>query len=166
MKKEKIEKKLRSWLLEMTKKYCWLRIKFEFSEVEGVYMVSFSPASKIERSDDFNKDAMQFADDLDNEFGTDAPLFTEEEELFKLSETAETMVGHIPTPTIADGLVKVHNDNSIMRIDPTSVSAVSPVKVHNDNSWTSPIAPQVYVEVKKNFRPSASSKEINYASAA
>lgn len=144
MKKENIEKKLRSWLSEMTKKYCWLRIKFEFSEVEGVYMVSFSPASEIERSDDFNKDAMQFADDMDNEFGPDAPLFTEEEELFKLSETAETMVGHISTTTIA----------------------VGPVKVHNDNSWTSPIAPQVYVEVKKNFRSSASSKEINYASAA
>ena len=87
---------------------------------------------------------MQFADDMDNEFGPDAPLFTEEEELFKLSESAETMVGHISTTTIA----------------------VGPVKVHNDNSWTSPIAPQVYVEVKKNFRPSASSKEINYASAA
>ena len=55
--KEIIEKQLRTWFAQMTKKYSWLRIKFEFNENRGVFMVSFSPVSQIELSNDFNMDA-------------------------------------------------------------------------------------------------------------
>lgn len=86
--KENIEKQLRTWFAQMTKKYSWLRIKFEFNENRGVFMVSFSPVSQIELSNDFNMDAMKFADEMNEQYGNDAPLFTDEESLFKLSSNA------------------------------------------------------------------------------
>lgn len=78
----------------MTKKYSWLRIKFEFNEVRGVFMVSFSPAYQIEHSDEFNLDAMTFADEMNDEYGNEAPLFTDEEALFRLSAEAEVISAH------------------------------------------------------------------------
>lgn len=89
MNKESIEKQLRAWFSQMTKKYTWLIIKFEFNEGRGVFMVSFSPLNKIELSDDFNRDAMQFADKMNADYGDEAPLFTDEESLFSLSSNAE-----------------------------------------------------------------------------
>lgn len=80
---------LRAWFNEMTYKYSWLRIKFEFSKVRGLFMVSFSPISQIELSDEFNIEAMQFADKMNATYGNEAPLFTDEEELFRLSPKAE-----------------------------------------------------------------------------
>ena len=94
MNKEIIETKLRTWFSQMTKKYSWLRIKFEFSEVRGVFMVSFSPVSLIEFSEQFNRDAMKFADEMNAEYGNEAPLFTDEEALFRLSDEAEVLYAH------------------------------------------------------------------------
>lgn len=144
MNKENIEKQLRTWLEQMVKKYSWLRIKFEFSEVESVYMVSFSPLSHIELSDNFNRDAMLFADKMNAEYGVEAPLFTDDEELFRLSEAAE-IIHAIPTSTVTTFVT----------------TAYAPT-----HSWTSPITPSAYVQTKRNFHPSSSAKENNYASAA
>ena len=141
MNKEIIEKQLRTWFAQRTKKYSWLRIKFEFSENRGVYMISFAPAEKIELSDDFNLDAMQFADDMNDNYGSDAPLFTDEEQLFKLSAGAETIGGEFFTvPVIA-----------------SSVFATACV-------WTSPIESQVVAKSKSNFYPSES--EVVFSNAA
>lgn len=87
--KDNIEKQLRSWFSQITKKYTWLQVKFEFNEERGVFMVSFSPKSHIEDSDEFNIDAMLFADDMNAVYGNEAPLFTDEEFLFTLSSNAE-----------------------------------------------------------------------------
>ncbi|MDO5525244.1 MAG: hypothetical protein Q4F85_04090 [Prevotella sp.] len=89
MNKESIEKQLRTWFSQITKKYTWLTIKFEFNESRGVFMVSFSPLNQIELSDEFNLDAMQFADDMNARYGNEAPLFTDDESLFSLSSNAE-----------------------------------------------------------------------------
>lgn len=91
MMKEDIEKRLRAWFSQMTEKYAWLRIKFEFNESRGVFMVSFSPLSHIESSDEFNIDVMTFADDMNALYGNEAPLFTDEESLFALSPNAEVI---------------------------------------------------------------------------
>lgn len=90
MKNEQIEKDLRAWFVLMTNKYSWLKIKFEFSNDRGVWLVSFAPVDRIEVSDEFNLDAMVFANEMNEKYGTDAPLFTDEEELFSLSSFAET----------------------------------------------------------------------------
>lgn len=89
--KDNIEKQLRTWFSQMTKKYTWLRIKFEFNENRGVFMVSFSPKNHIKDSDEFNIDAMQFADKMNVIYGNEAPLFTDEEFLFALSSNAEVV---------------------------------------------------------------------------
>ena len=145
MNKENIEKYLRTWFSLMTRKYSWLRIKFEFSEIEGVYMVSFSPVNQIVLSDEFNNDAMLFADEMNNRYGIEAPLFTDEEELFKLSDAAEIFSRILPSSTIATYAITAHASTS---------------------SWASPIIPQVNVQAQKNFHPSSSANENNYALAA
>jgi len=89
MNRENIEIQLRNWFTRMTKKYSWLRIKFEFNEVRGVFLVSFSPVCQIELSDEFNLDVMNFADEMNANYGNEAPLFTDEEALFRLSAEAE-----------------------------------------------------------------------------
>ncbi|TGX80496.1 hypothetical protein E5358_12630 [Palleniella muris] len=94
MNKENIEIQLRNWFSQMTKKYSWLRIKFEFNEVRGVFLVSFSPVCQIELSDEFNFDAMNFADEMNATYGNEAPLFTDEETLFRLSAEAEVISSH------------------------------------------------------------------------
>lgn len=48
--------------------------------------MSFSPVSQIELSEEFNREAMQFADEMNAIYGNEAPLFTDEEALFKISD--------------------------------------------------------------------------------
>ena len=89
--KEDIKIQLDNWFSQITKKYAWLRIKFEFNEERGVFMVSFSPSRHIELSDEFNADAMRFSDEMNALYGNEAPLFTDEENLFTLSSDAEVI---------------------------------------------------------------------------
>ena len=85
---ELVKKEIIEWSNEMLTKYEWLRVKFEFSAKRGIYLVSFSPKSQIELSDEFNIEAMRFEDELNDRYGDNAPLFTDEEELFELSDNA------------------------------------------------------------------------------
>lgn len=89
MNRDNIKNKLHTWFSRMIMKYSWLRIKFEYKEDRGVFLVSFSPVSQIELSEEFNREAMQFADEMNATYGNEAPLFTDEEALFKLSDNAE-----------------------------------------------------------------------------
>lgn len=91
MKQDIIEEQLRQWFAFITAKYTWLSIKFEYSQSRRVHLVSLSPVSEIEMNDDFNLEVMQFEDNMVSMFGDDAPLFTDEEKLFKLSAEAEVI---------------------------------------------------------------------------
>lgn len=86
MDRESVKSKLYAWLSSMTMKYSWLRVKLEYKEDRGVFLVSFSPMSQIELSEEFNREAMQFADEMNAIYGNEAPLFTDEEALFKISD--------------------------------------------------------------------------------
>lgn len=86
MDRESVKSKLYAWLFSMTIKYSWLRVKLEYKEDRGVFLVLFSPVSQIELSEEFNREAMQFADEMNAIYGNEAPLFTDEEALFKLSD--------------------------------------------------------------------------------
>lgn len=147
MNKEIIEKKLRNWFSLMTKKYSWLRVKFEFNQRRGVFMVSFSPVSRIEQSDEFNLDAINFADEMNETYGNEAPLFTDEETLFKLSVYAE-VVG-----------VRTYTTGS-------QLFSKTPISVQSQNilcSWT-PATASTSVQTGKNFRQTQS--EVSFAFAA
>lgn len=137
MNKENIEKQLRTWFSQMTKKYSWLRIKFEFNEVRRVFMVSFSPVNQIELSDEFNRDAMQFADEMNEQYSNDAPLFTDEETLFKLSADAKTVGGY--------SFFTASN-----QLTYTTITSAQPQ--HDVCSCASAIIAHTNAQVGKNFR--------------
>ena len=84
-----IETTLRNWFEQMVDRYKWLNIKFEYSETRGIYLVSYSPIQKIEESDSFIKETMDFEDKMNFLYGDNSPLFCDEEKYFKLSSDAE-----------------------------------------------------------------------------
>lgn len=89
MKREVILTALIEGLESLVAKYDWLTIKYEYSEVRGVYLVSYSSVNNTNFSEDFLIDSINFEDRMCDTFGDDAPLFCDEEELFKLSIAAE-----------------------------------------------------------------------------
>lgn len=91
MKQEEIKNKLVVWFDKMMTKYEWLSIKFEYSNKLRNYLVSFSPSSKIQVSDEFCEESMCFEDEMNKLYGDDAPLFCDDEKYFKLSDKAETV---------------------------------------------------------------------------
>lgn len=117
MNKAIIEKELRTWFQLMTKIYGWLRIKFEFNEGRRVFMVSFSPISQIELSDAFNLEVMRFEDKLNDTYGDEAPLFTDEETLFQLSSNAEVIEAYsftsVGNPLTSEFCIAAHMHNTI-----------------------------------------------------
>ena len=74
MDRESVKSKLYAWLSSMTMKYNWLQVKLEYKEDHGVFLVSFSPVSQIELSEEFNREAMRFADEMNAIYGNEAPL--------------------------------------------------------------------------------------------
>lgn len=88
MKREIIERQLTDWFGSMLQKYAWLSIKYEYSNVERCFLVSFSPSILTKVSEDFSEDALKFENKMNIEHDIDAPLFCDDEELFKLSSDA------------------------------------------------------------------------------
>lgn len=109
MNKLVIEKQLRDWFNLMLLKYTWLIIKFEYNEMEDCYMVSFSPSSELDKSVEFSKDALDFENKMNKEHGDDAPLFCDEESLFKLSNKAELLCASHKEPMF-NGSLEVNMD--------------------------------------------------------
>lgn len=115
MKKEIIEKQLTDWFDIMLQKYAWLNIKYEYSDVERCFLVSFSPSPLTKVSEDFSKDALEFENMMNKEYDTDAPLFCDDEELFKLSSNAillsnqniSTFTSELSTSTVLFDLKEV-----------------------------------------------------------
>lgn len=79
--------KIRNWARELTQKYIDVTVSFEFNSIRNVVFVSLDFV--VEQTDQFYLDVMDFNNSLINEFGDYAPLFTVNEELFKLSESSE-----------------------------------------------------------------------------
>lgn len=149
MNRDNIKNKLHTWFSRMIMKYSWLRIKFEYKEDRGVFLVSFSPVSQIELSEEFNREAMQFADEMNAIYGNEAPLFTDEEALFKLSDNAE-VVG------VCTSFVTVSNP-----LPSSTVISVQPRRAVC--SWTSSTA-RTTAETGSNFRQTQ--LEVSFAYAA
>lgn len=84
-----LEHVLKELLNIMVKHYNWLTIKFEYNEEKNRYLVSYSPKDKIQNDDEFMKESMMLEDWLVELYGNYAPLFCDEEELFKLSPNAQ-----------------------------------------------------------------------------
>ena len=91
MKNKNLEIVLRNWFEEMTNRYKWLIIKFEYNEKRGVYLISYEPTRKIKKSPCFIKESMDFEDKLSDVYGDEAPLFCDDEKYFKISTEAEVI---------------------------------------------------------------------------
>ena len=91
MKNLEIETSLRSWAKEMVSRFNWLTIRFEYNNVRHCYLVSYYYATNIDDNDPFYKEALEYEDNMNKLFMDDAPLFCDEESLFKLSSDAETI---------------------------------------------------------------------------
>ena len=89
MKDLKIENALRNWARSMVSRYTWLTIRFEYSEKERVYLVSYSPEEKA--GDDFVIESIALENRMKELYGDYAPLFCYDEELFRLSPAAEVI---------------------------------------------------------------------------
>lgn len=89
---KKIETELREWFAYMQNKYTWLTIKYEFDEWRECFLVSLSPTSEISKDWDFCDEEMDFVHKLHKKYGDYAPLFCDEERLFKLSYKAKLLL--------------------------------------------------------------------------
>lgn len=88
MKKNLIENSLIQWFDEMLKKYADVSFKYEYNEKRHVYLVSYTVTGDEYQEVSFFQDIMIFEDKMDLLFENDAPLFCEDESLFKLSDNA------------------------------------------------------------------------------
>ena len=91
MKDLRLEKILRRWAQDMVNRYTWLTIRFEYSEKRRVFLVSYSPRQMISGNEPFIRDSMEFEDRMNDIYSDDAPLFCDEERLFRLSPAAEVI---------------------------------------------------------------------------
>lgn len=86
-----MEKIIKEWAINMIRTYTWLTIKFEYSKKFGVILIDFMYPQQYGSDENFHRAAMAFNDKLCDTYGDDAPLFTNNERLFKLSDKAQVI---------------------------------------------------------------------------
>lgn len=91
MRIEEIKDKLISWSRCITSEYPGLQVRYEYNESRGVYLVSLT-TGEVDDMERLSVDVMAFEDEMEDAYGYDAPLFCDNEELFKLSSKAETIM--------------------------------------------------------------------------
>ena len=98
MRKDDIKNKLIQWSNLITSRYPGLVVRFEYNESRKVFLVSLYPNDiNEEDKEKFSIDVMSFEDELSDLYGWDAPLFCDNEELFRLSQEAQTIVSFTET---------------------------------------------------------------------
>lgn len=93
MEREKIERLLIEWSNVMVKKFDGLIIRYEYSVSFHTYLVSYNRLSIKEQANQFYGCLIKFEKRLDDEFPVGAPLFSEGNRLFKLTDKAKVVKG-------------------------------------------------------------------------
>lgn len=86
-----IETSIRTWAKDLVARYEWLKIRFEYSDIRNRYLISYYYSKDLHDDNTFFTEAMSFEDKMNSLHGENAPLFCDEEELFKLSLNAESI---------------------------------------------------------------------------
>lgn len=86
-----MEKTIKDWANDMVRAYTWLKIKFEYSERFRTILIDLVYPPQYGNDEDFHRDALAFNDKMCKVYGDDAPLFTDNEKLFKLSNAAHVV---------------------------------------------------------------------------
>jgi len=84
------EKRLKEWFSQMAAQFKGVRFRYEYSEKKGKILVSYYTSARLQSSDEFYRFVIAFEDDMVDTYGDNSPLFCENEELFKLTENAQS----------------------------------------------------------------------------
>ena len=107
MRSADVENKLVAWFEMMMKKYTTLSFKYEYSEKRRVYLVSAIVDLDVESYEQYCSDSMAFEDKLAYTYGDDAPLFTDNEQLFQLSANAKEVTLYVESQEVEMPYTKV-----------------------------------------------------------
>lgn len=88
MRSQEIENQLQEWFEGMMSKYPIRAFKYEYNEKRRTYLVSTTIDVNDAKYDAYCEEAMRFEDSIVDLYGDDAPLFTDNEQLFLLSANA------------------------------------------------------------------------------
>lgn len=88
MEKEQLTKLLKNWSNLMVSKFDGLTIRFEYNDKYRCYIVSYNRLQNKEQANKFYRYLIKFEKVLEDKYPFKAPLFSENERLFKLSDKA------------------------------------------------------------------------------
>lgn len=88
MDEKEIERRLKEWSNEMVNKFDSLTIRYEYSNSLCCYRVSYTTIHNKEQATKFYKFLIEFEKKMEKDYPYDAPLFTDDNRLFKLSQKA------------------------------------------------------------------------------
>ncbi len=129
MKNLKIENELIVWFDKMLSLYSNLSFRFEYSETYGVYIVSYDAPIEVLQENDFCDEIVSFENHLDKLFGAEAPLFTEKEIWFSVSENASIREKKAMLITLRPQrmVYDLTFDNSVMSYSTNSYDCFTPL---------------------------------------
>lgn len=134
MRNLEIRSYIMEWAKKMVKRFNWLTVRFEYSDTYQCYLVSFYYSRVIEDDNPFFIEAISFEDKMNELFLDNAPLFCDEERLFKLSADAETVGSSV---YFTDSSINNFFLNEIVYIAPTEyqpVTILTDENYHTDNN--------------------------------
>lgn len=88
MKNSTIEDVLTTWFYTMLDKFADLSFRYEYNQSRSVYTVSYDASTDVLNNEEFCDCVTEFEDMMDCRFGINAPLLTEKDMWFKLSDNA------------------------------------------------------------------------------
>ncbi len=86
-----MELTIQNWAKEMVDIYNWLTIKYEYSKRYRTFLIDFVYPSQYGNNESFHRAALAFNEKMCETYGDDAPLFTNNEKLFTLSDNAQVV---------------------------------------------------------------------------
>jgi hypothetical protein len=119
-----MEQKIVEWAEKMVKEFSWLTIKVERSEEFATCLVDL--VYPVEHADDdvFNRETLEFEEMMTRLYGDNVPLFTDNGELFSVSDNAQVVTCGETTFTEVEvsGAIKMSQLLSNYWLDMDSVS--------------------------------------------
>lgn len=111
-----MEQKIIEWAEQMVKSFSWLTIKVERSEESGTCLVDLIYPVECGDDEEFNREALAFEEMMTRLYGESVPLFTDNGELFSVSDNAQVITNADTTFTE----VEIETAFSMMSIIPSN----------------------------------------------
>lgn len=79
---------IENWFERIVKDFPQVRFRYEFDQSYGTYKIAYYINEELSNNNDFYGAVLLFEDCMNDAYGNFAPLFCQNEELFKLSDSA------------------------------------------------------------------------------